>query len=465
MSQQRIFIYILLAFAFCMTFEKVLAQESKFVVNEIVIEGNKRTKPQIIFRELAFHINDTLNNQNIVEKIKKSEENLLNTSLFNFVTITYKTDSNVLSFHISLKERWYTWPNPILEISDRNFNTWVENKNWDHINYGFYLSQENVRGRKETLRILFRKGYREEFGLSYMMPSINRKQTIGINVSSSFSQNHEIPVSAVNNKVIFYKTTNFHVFKQYANSVMLTYRPNIYNTSSVRLNYTNIAITDSVHYLYPDFFEKMDKRAFFTFAVRFKQDCRDSKAYPLKGHLLDIEVVKEGLGLLKNELNQLYTAVYAKKFAQINNRLFYGVSVGTKISEIPSKSYYFQRSLGYGNDFVRGYEYYVIDGQNFVLAKTNFKYNLLPTKIKSFSWIPLKKFNTLHYALYSNIFFDCGYVKDIYFKRNNQLNNSFIYGLGIGLDFVTYYDKVLRVEYSINKQKEQGIFIHFIAPI
>lgn len=80
-------------------------------------------------------------------------------------------------------------------------------------------------------------------------------------------------------------------------------------------------------------------------------------------------------------------------------------------------------------------------------------------------WVPLKKFSTMHYALYSNVFFDCGYVKDIYFKRNNQLNNTFTYGMGIGLNFVTYYDKVLRVEYSITKQKEHGLFIHFIAPI
>ena len=45
------------------------------------------------------------------------------------------------------------------------------------------------------------------------------------------------------------------------------------------------------------------------------------------------------------------------------------------------------------------------------------------------------------------------------------LDNKFIYGTGMGLDFVTYYDKVLRLEYGINDMGETGLFIHFVAPI
>jgi len=38
-------------------------------------------------------------------------------------------------------------------------------------------------------------------------------------------------------------------------------------------------------------------------------------------------------------------------------------------------------------------------------------------------------------------------------------------GFGAGIDFVTYYDKVLRVEYSINRMGEKGLFIHFMTSI
>lgn len=36
------------------------------------------------------------------------------------------------------------------------------------------------------------------------------------------------------------------------------------------------------------------------------------------------------------------------------------------------------------------------------------------------------------------------------------MQNQLIYGGGIGLDFVTYYDMVFRLEYGINKFKELG---------
>ena len=43
-------------------------------------------------------------------------------------------------------------------------------------------------------------------------------------------------------------------------------------------------------------------------------------------------------------------------------------------------------------------------------------------------------------------------------------SNEFLYGYGLGLDFVTYYDIVFRVEFSANKFGETGLFLHFNAP-
>ena len=42
---------------------------------------------------------------------------------------------------------------------------------------------------------------------------------------------------------------------------------------------------------------------------------------------------------------------------------------------------------------------------------------------------------------------------------------STVFGTGIGIDFVTYYDKVIRFEYGVNDMGETGLFIHFVAPI
>ena len=46
----------------------------------------------------------------------------------------------------------------------------------------------------------------------------------------------------------------------------------------------------------------------------------------------------------------------------------------------------------------------------------------------------------------------------------NDLANTSLYGAGLGLNVVTYYDKMLRIEYSINKEFEGGFYLHFEAP-
>ena len=77
----------------------------------------------------------------------------------------------------------------------------------------------------------------------------------------------------------------------------------------------------------------------------------------------------------------------------------------------------------------------------------------------------MNKFSTIPYAFYLNVYADGGYAKDDAFKRNNSLNNSFQFGYGAGIDFVTYYDLVFRFEYSFNKLGESGFFLHFTSPI
>ena len=63
------------------------------------------------------------------------------------------------------------------------------------------------------------------------------------------------------------------------------------------------------------------------------------------------------------------------------------------------------------------------------------------------------------------MFFDFAYSWKIPEIPTSFLDNKFIFGTGVGLDFVTYYDKVLRLEYGINDMGETGLFIHFVAPI
>ena len=57
------------------------------LVSEIIIEGNDVTKDAVILRELTFVVGDTISLQHFDEVLKVSKENVLNTTLFNFVSI------------------------------------------------------------------------------------------------------------------------------------------------------------------------------------------------------------------------------------------------------------------------------------------------------------------------------------------------------------------------------------------
>jgi hypothetical protein len=57
------------------------------------------------------------------------------------------------------------------------------------------------------------------------------------------------------------------------------------------------------------------------------------------------------------------------------------------------------------------------------------------------------------------------YNRDEHANRYNDLQNSLLVGYGAGFDFTTYYDVVVRLEFSMNGMGIPGIYLHFMAPI
>ena len=57
-----------------------------------------------------------------------------------------------------------------------------------------------------------------------------------------------------------------------------------------------------------------------------------------------------------------------------------------------------------------------------------------------------------------------GYVVNNQNINTNLLPNSFLWSQGISIDYLTYYDKLLRIEFSRNHLGEKGLFLHFSNP-
>ncbi|MDP2388011.1 MAG: POTRA domain-containing protein [Bacteroidota bacterium] len=440
----------------------------KRVISLITISGNKRTKEKIILRELAFKAGDSLTVKETEKRIERSKQNLINTSLFNFVTITpiYAVDSSSVVLLLDVKERWYLWPAPIFEIQDRNFNSWWQTKDMFRINYGMYLTMENVRGRNESAVLKFRKGYTELYGFSYKIPFINKKQTVGLSASYNFLRNNEVAYCTYGNRLQFNRNYKKFMRKEKEAKLGLTFRKGLYTRHFLELLYCESYVDDTIKNLNKNYFgENIGSVSYFSMQYRYKRDYRDAKIFPLRGYYYELSLVKDGLNLLKNENVDNFTAdAVVKNYWSPMKRFFVGTALRLRYKLFNTSGYYFNRALGY-NDFVRGYEYYVVDGQTFAMLKANVNFQLVKPRVVTIPVKRLEKFNRIPYSIYLSAHADAAFVQDKVFYNDNPLSNSWLGGTGLGVSFVTYYDYVLRVEASVNKLREKGIFLHFSAPL
>ena len=462
MSLKTFFIFFLLS-------HLVYAQQDSTLVNvvqEIKIIGNKTTKERIIHRELPFELGSEIKANELKFTLERAKSNLLNTLLFNFVTLepVYFDDRNI-SIYITVEERWYWWPMPIFEIQETNFNTWWKTKDLDRLNYGLYLVKENFRGRKEQLGFKFQAGYTEEVALRYTIPYINKKQTQGVRFNFSYRQNHELFYGTTNNVRDFYSNDLDDVKKYIETGVAYDFRPGLYNGHRLYMKHSNVEVADTISIINPEYLTNgASQEKFFSVEYTFKRNKTNFRSYPTLGHYFDFSIIKDGLGIADNNMDKLWIVSSYKKYWGLSEKLYFSTAIKGQYT-FKEGPYFLYGGLGYVNNLVRGYEFYVIQGEHFALSKFQLRYSLMNNKVYKLNFIPFNKFNKIPVSIYLGAFFDAGYVDSKVNVTNNSLVNEGLYGTGLALDFVSYYDMVFRMEYSINRLNEHGFFLHFVSPI
>lgn len=458
---------VLLLTFILITFSSLFAESPNYRIRNIQFPEKKITRETTILRELEFAIGQQYDRIALDSLIQKSEKNLLNTALFNFVTLTPTYMDDEVDIKIELIERWYIWPYPLFEIADRNINSWLKDKDYSRLNYGMFLVWDNFTGRKDKLKILVRLGHEDKLGFFYSLPAINPKKTLEFDMGISYGRKYEVGVASVDNKLVYFKDSLDYAWKEINSFFTLIYRPQIHTSSSIKLEYTNSQYSDNLLFKHPNYtINNKKKLSYLSFSLRYVRDFRDYIFYPLEGHYFDAEIKKNGFGLMQSEGVNFYTLnVKFNVYQQLSSRWYYALGLSAKFSSDDVQPYQLQRGLGYIKDYIRAYELYVLDGKNYGLFKSNLKFELLPRKLHTFNFLRNEKFNKLFYAFYINLFADAGYVKDLDYSKYNTLTNELQYSCGIGFDFVTYYDIVFRTEYSINKQNESFLFFHLMAPI
>lgn len=439
----------------------------KFVqINRVFVIGNRITRDQIILRELRVKPGDIIYSADLPAILDLDKKKLINTRLFNTVDIKImELDQKLIDIVVDVNERWYTFPSPIFELADRNFNEWWENYNHDfrRVNYGLRLYQYNMRGRNETLRLHAQFGFQRKFELLYRFPYIDKKQKHGLSVDLAYLETKNLAARTLEHKYVFSKS-DYILKSDRVAGLTYSYRRSFYKTHHAKIEYRKTYISDTVKTINPIFIkgEGIRELEYSSFNYQFNADHRDFFAYPLKGFQFFVDFRKTGL-LPNDDVNKWEASVLYSRYEDLNRNYYLSNNSVVYASTPDDLSYVNFSALGLRRQFVRGYEIYVIEGPMYALNKTTLKKKIFSN---TYHWadMPIDQFRHIPLSIYFKTYFDAGVVKNYPDYENLQINTTLsdklIAGGGFGFDIVGSYDIVLRLEYSFNIERENGFFFH-----
>ncbi len=426
-------------------------------ITEIRFKGNDITKPQIILREMTLHSGDSLLSSDLESELDFNKRRILNLQLFSSAQYeVVQVDENNIEIEFTVTEIFFWIPKPEFTLADRNFNVWwkEQHANLERTNIGLQLTRVNFRGRSERIGGTAMIGYNKYFDIFYKIPFIDRHLKRGLGISATYSTGREVSYLTSLNKLNFYHDDEYP-YKYFQTELTYTYRPAYAFNYELNLSYNHYAITQELLDKNPDYLGGKKKLNFLELKFIIGFNNTDIRIYPLNGLDAKGSITKRGLGIDK-DLNQFSIRTEVSYYKKFTNHFSSSLVFRGRLSFPEEQPYFNERALGFKNEYVRGYEYYVIDGSHYAVLRGNLRCRIIDRVINQgiigfIRYIPLR--------IYAKVYDDLGYVysKD---AGNSFLNNKILNGYGAGIDIVISYYAKFRIEYSFNHLKQNGLFLH-----
>lgn len=426
---------------------------AKYTIGSIVLLGNKKTKSYIIFREVPFKEGDSYTPHQLTQQLELAKEQIMNTTLFVDVTVLVANlKNNIASVQIQVKERWYLFPLPYFKLVDRNFNQWWfdQKRNLDRVNYGLKFFHNNVSGRNDKLSLDVVAGYNKQIAFNYSQPFADKSLKHGFGIGFSYNQQREMNYKTINNQQAFVKLDGF-IRESTRASLSYSYRPDSKYRFYASATYANDKVNDTILKLNPNYFPTLNNSlSYLATGITLQYFAVDYIPFPKKGFMYEVSLYNRGFNKTMNLLSLSLETTNAITLNKNSFIQFHNLGIARFSNRQP---FFNQGLLGYGDSYLRGLESFVIDGTAGFLSNTTiyqklFNYTLkMPFKSKTHDKVP--------FSFYLKLFTDFGYVYNVEHDANT-FSNKLLRSAGIGLDIVSIYDFVFRIEYSFNQFGNSG---------
>jgi outer membrane protein insertion porin family len=265
---QILCVYIVLGFIIHQASGAESDSTSHLIIRSIRIEGNSVTQSQVITREMALHVGDSLSEAKLIQ----DRDHIYNLELFNKVTVTHADTAAFADLLVTVIERWYIFPYPNFDLRSRDMST---------LSYGLGVSDQNFLGRNEKLSVSFITGYNKTASLNYQNPRLI-DQDIFLRTTFSYRDSHNLSNSS----------NEFEQINRLA-SLSLGKRFGLFQTLIGTIGYQQWQIPDTSlgRTVSPDGTDR-----FLEFGLEYTYDARNVREYPTDGFYFDATTMNHGFG-------------------------------------------------------------------------------------------------------------------------------------------------------------------------
>ena len=389
-------------------------------IRTIIIDGNEKTKEEIILREMNLQIGEEFDEL----ESERDRLRILNLGIFNRVEIDAVPTNTGVILLVSVTEMWYIFPYPIIFRNERD---------WGRISIGAGLLHTNFRGRREVIDFSFWLGFNPSVRLKYTNPWILGKlkfySTISIFAKKVRNLSFTAIDSSVNENQIGF---NWRIGKRFGH---FTY-------FDVNVGYKQLTLSPS---LPGQTLSTSGKDRIPQLGVSFTNDTRDLWEYPHTGHYLNLWAQKSGLfGSVVDYFR--YGADLRKYYPIGSTTIALRGSTNLSSGTVPV---YDQVHFGFLAR-IRGHFKDRFAGENLVLGSAAFRFPI--RKATYHDWGPFQSMgqygSNFRFGISGAIFVDTGAV---WLQDEELAKSNFITGWGAGLHFFLPYQNVLRIEYGFDE--------------